>query len=85
MKTFGANLEDSQAEAIEELRPRPNPETGEMQIASRSQVVREQVAIGLAITDLIERSDLDLDPGRDRVAFARQAVLNQLAREERDE
>lgn len=80
-KKFGVSVDDATAGEIENLRIRTDPETDEREIVPRSEVVQELLGVGLAATKLIESSELDLDPGRPREAFVRQAVLNELSRE----
>jgi len=81
-RKYGVSVDDDIADGIEQYRIRVDPETGAQDIVGRSQAVRELVSIGLAAAELIENSDdLDLDHGKPREAFVRQAVLNELRRE----
>lgn len=82
MPTFGVNVDDATKGYVEEERVRRDPETGETDIVSRSQVIQELVRIGIAADKIIDQSEeLDLDHGRPRESFVRQAVLNELQRE----
>lgn len=78
---FGVSVPDDLADDIERLR-RTEDADGRPVTRPRSDVVRELVRIGLAATEVIEEAeDFDLDPGRPRETWVRQAALNQLARE----
>jgi len=80
VEKFGVSLEEDLAARLEEFRVR-GP-AGERTVVSRSAAVSELLALGLDVTELIERTDgLDLSDERARRAFVRQAVLNEIARE----
>lgn len=79
MPAFGVNVDDDTAEWLEDQRIRF--EDGVRKIVSRSQVIREQLIIGRAVSEVLESAEYDVPPGRDRAAHARQAMLN-LVREE---
>lgn len=81
---FGIAVSDELAAAIEDHRIREDPDTGEQNIVSRSQVVNEWLEIGRAATELIEEEeDLNLPPGRPRRQWVRQAILDQIRAERR--
>lgn len=85
MPTFGVKVDDETKAYLEERRQRPDPETGAPEIISRSKAIRELIRLGRAADELIENSELDLEHGRAREAFIRQAVLNELSREGLDD
>jgi hypothetical protein len=51
---------------------------------SVSAVAREHIQVGFAVEDALANAGLDVPPGRDRAAFARQAVLELARRELRE-
>lgn len=81
VKKFGVSLSDSTGQRVEERRVRDDPETGDREIVPRSVVVEELLELGLVVESVLEESELELDSGRSRRAFARQAILNEVRRE----
>jgi hypothetical protein len=77
----GVSFPDEVFEQVEDHRLKTDPETGTRSIRERSPVIVNLVELGLVATEIIEDSDLELDWGRPRKAFVRQALLNELRRE----
>jgi hypothetical protein len=73
MQSFGVNVDDDVADKIEARRT-----DDDGNIRSRSAVIRELLAMGLAADDVIADSDLDLDSPRDKQALIRQALVDRL-------
>lgn len=80
-RRHGISFPDEMAAEIDEYRIRGGPEAGEREIINRSQAVQELVEVGLVVSKLIDDSEFDLEPGRPRVAFTRQALLNEFRRQ----
>lgn len=85
MPSYGVNIDDEEmADWIESQRIRTS-DSGGNEVVSRSQVIREAVALDRAITDLLDDPPSDLAaqahlPPRDgnRRGWARQLVLDAL-------
>jgi len=81
VEKFGVSLDDDLAARIEDQRVRESAESGR-EIVSRSAAVRDLLSLGLAASEVVERTDgLDLSHGHAREAFVRQAILNEIERE----
>jgi predicted methyltransferase len=80
VEKFGVSLDEETAQRVEQVRVRGDVRNRE--VVSRSEAMQELVSLGLVATDVIERTEgLDLDHGRSREAFVRQALLNEIERE----
>lgn len=84
-KKYGVLIDDSAASYIEDQRIRFDSQTGEREILKRSPVIRELLSLGIVANKIIENSELDLEHGRPREAFVRQALYNELNREGLDD
>lgn len=85
-KKFGISTSVDMYEYLQSRRHTIDDGTGETIIRNRSDVACDLLRIGRAANEIIENSpELDLDPGRPRESFVRQAVLNELNREDLDD
>lgn len=80
MQSFGVNVDDDVAEQIKALRQREAAD-GTTEIVSRSQVIRELLALGLVAERTIDSSDVAVDSQRDKEALVRQAIIERVREE----
>jgi hypothetical protein len=80
MQSFGVNVDDDVAEQIKALRQRETAD-GSTEIVSRSQVIRELLALGLVAERTIDSSDVAVDSQRDKEALVRQAIIERVREE----
>lgn len=81
MQSFGVNVDDDTAAAIRDLRQREDAD-GNVEIVSRSQVIREILSLGLVCEDAISNSDIAVETQRDKEAFTRQAIIERVRDEQ---
>jgi len=82
MQSFGVNVDDDVADQIKALRQRESAD-GSTEIVSRSQVIRELLALGLVAENVLESSETVIDSQRDKEALVRQAIIERV-RDERE-
>lgn len=80
MQSFGVNVDDDVAEQIKALRQRETAD-GSTEIVSRSQVIRELLALGLVAERTIDSSDVAVDSQRDKEALVRQSIIERVREE----
>jgi hypothetical protein len=81
MPKFGVNVDEQLFEYLESQRIEYDDATAQTDIRARTEVARELLRLGRIANELIDNSELELERGRAREAFVRQAVLNELSRE----
>jgi hypothetical protein len=82
MQSFGVNVDDDVADQIKSLRQRESAD-GTTEIVSRSQVIRELLALGLVAENVLESTEAAVDSQRDKEALVRQAIIERV-RDERE-
>ena len=82
MQSFGVNVDDDVADQIKALRQREAAD-GTTEIVSRSQVIRELLALGLVAENVLDSSGAAVDSQRDKEALVRQAIIERV-RDERE-
>jgi hypothetical protein len=82
MQSFGVNVDDDVADQIKALRQRESAD-GTTEIVSRSQVIRELLALGLVAENVLDSSEAAVDSQRDKEALVRQAIIERV-RDERE-
>lgn len=82
MQSFGVNVDDDVADQIKALRQRESAD-GTTEIVSRSQVIRELLALGLVAENVLESTEAAVDSQRDKEALVRQAIIERV-RDERE-
>mgnify|MGYP002760596118 FL=1 len=82
MQSFGVNVDDDVADQIKALRQREAAD-GTTEIVSRSQVIRELLALGLVAERTLDSSEAAVDSQRDKEALVRQAIIER-ARDEHE-
>ncbi len=82
MQSFGVNVDDDVADQIKALRQRESAD-GTTEIVSRSQVIRELLALGLVAENVLDSSEVAVDSQRDKEALVRQAIIERV-RDERE-
>jgi len=82
MQSFGVNVDDDVADQIKALRQRESAD-GTTEIVSRSQVIRELLALGLVAENVLDSSGAAVDSQRDKEALVRQAIIERV-RDERE-
>lgn len=81
MQSFGVNVDDDVADQIKALRQRESAD-GTTEIVSRSQVIRELLALGLVAERTLDSSEAAVESQRDKEALVRQAIIERV-RDER--
>lgn len=81
MQSFGVNVDDDVADQIKALRQRESAD-GTTEIVSRSQVIRELLALGLVAERSLDSSEAAVESQRDKEALVRQAIIERV-RDER--
>jgi hypothetical protein len=84
MQSFGINVEDDTASRIEDRRIVETPE-GDREIVSRSEVCNHLLRLGLVAAETLDEAPFEVPEGRAREAMVRQAVLDQVIAESREE
>jgi hypothetical protein len=77
MQSFGVNVDDDVADQIKALRQRESAD-GTTEIVSRSQVIRELLALGLVAERTLDSSEAAVDSQRDKEALVRQAIIERV-------
>jgi hypothetical protein len=77
MQSFGVNVDDDVADQIKALRQREAAD-GTTEIVSRSQVIRELLALGLVAERTLDSSEAAVDSQRDKEALVRQAIIERV-------
>jgi len=77
MQSFGVNVDDDVADQIKALRQRESAD-GTTEIVSRSQVIRELLALGLVAENVLDSSEAAVDSQRDKEALVRQAIIERV-------
>lgn len=84
MQSFGINVDDGVADRIEERRVTVTDD-GSQEIVSRSEVANRLLRLGLAAAETLDDADIDVPEGRPREAMVRQALLDQVVAEQRED
>lgn len=77
MQSFGVNVDDDVADQIKALRQREAAD-GTTEIVSRSQVIRELLALGLVAERTLDSSEAAVESQRDKEALVRQAIIERI-------
>ena len=77
MQSFGVNVDDDVADQIKALRQREAAD-GTTEIVSRSQVIRELLALGLVAERTLDSNEVAVDSQRDKEALVRQAIIERV-------
>lgn len=80
MQSFDVNVDDDVADQIKALRQREAAD-GTTEIVSRSQVIRELLALGLVAERTLDSSEAAVDSQRDKEALVRQAIIERVQHE----
>lgn len=84
MQSFGINVDDEVAEKIEDRRVRIT-EDGSREIDSRSKVCNRLLRLGLVAAEALDDAEFEVPEGHPREAMIRQAVVDQVFAEQREE